>query len=358
MSKISVAIIWGTRPEHIKLYPVWLELNNFGVDGENMTTIFTGQHNDLVDHEHLAIPIVTKHNLMKDGQSIQELLGRCLVELNRWDMPFDVILVQGDTTSALAGALAGFYNKIPVAHVEAGLTTWDKFSPYPEEMHRTLIRELATYHFAPTETARLNLEEFGIIEGIYVVGNTVIDTLQYIMFREGLVYPLRGASGQVLVTMHRRENEDKLIEICASINRLANRYEKRFKFKFVTHPRVADTIQYMRDPNVELVPAMDYVSFVKELADSTFVITDSGGIQEEASLLGVPVFVARDSTERMEAIDAGVSRLIGTTEEGIFKGVTAGVNDGFIQQRESLSIYGDGMAGKRIAKILIRELGS
>lgn len=356
-------MIWGTRPEQVKLYPVWLELSNYGIVGEDMVTIFTGQHDTLVDHEHLAIPVSVNLGVMREGQTMQELLGRCISELTKHDLSsFDVIIVQGDTSSALAGALAGFYSGIysgiPVAHVEAGLSTHYKFSPYPEEMHRRMIRELSTIHFAPTMLAESNLLWAGVAkEDIYMVGNTVIDALQYIMYRAGISYPTKGNSGDVIITIHRRENERKLDSICAGLSKVANSH-LGFKFKFVTHPRIAEKVSNMiTSDNIACLPAMDYVSFVKELAHATFAITDSGGVQEEASLLGVPVFVVRENTERPESITAGVSRIVGTSSESIVTKITEGIRGGFTRQRKSLEIYGDGMAGKRIAQVLVKELG-
>lgn len=348
-----VAIIWGTRPEHIKIYPVYKALVEQDVD---VLTIFTGQHLDLVDHKHLYIPIDYKLGVMRVGQSLSDLLAKGLYDIQQYFDVKDVgmVLVQGDTSSALAGSIWGFYNEITVAHIEAGLTTSDLFDPFPEEMHRRLIRELSTYHFAPTRQSEENLIQFNVnSNNIFVTGNTVIDTLKYIAEIESIEYPIE-PENKVLITIHRRENDKNLLEICTALNLICNILNE-YKFEIVVHPRNKSIVEeYLK--NIKIIDPLNYVSFLRKIVKCNFVITDSGGLQEECSVLGVPVYVVRNKTERVESIFANLSRLVRTKQSDITCKISQGLDDGFAVQRKSSNIYGDGKAGERIAEIIREKL--
>lgn len=352
MRKPLVEVVWGTRPEHVKLFPVVRDL--LSRDSLEVRTVFTGQHKDLVDHANLPIEMDEELGVMSENLDVQLLLAKLLVRLDVLAGP-EMVVVEGDTSTALAGALAAFYANVPVAHVEAGLTSGDLMSPFPEEMHRRLIRELSALHFAPTYRAANNLRKAGVdVSRTHVTGNTVVDALDYLAAEDGLEIPNQESSGEVLVTIHRRENEQWLPWICRALDRLQK--DLPFRFVMVAHPRVEREIKELLK-NVLVVSPMDYLSFVKRMSQAEFVITDSGGLQEEGTVLGIPVFVVRENTERQEAVDAGRSVLVGIGEEEIVHMVEL-----YVPRLKEMGkgdrgyIYGDGHAAERIGDAIEKAL--
>lgn len=346
-------VVWGTRPEHVKLFPVIRDLRSR--ETLRVRTVFTGQHADLVDHANLPVEIDEELCVMRAGRPLQPLLAKLLASVGSVEMPA-MVVVQGDTSSALAGALAGFYGGVPVAHVEAGLTSHNWAKPFPEEMHRRLIRELSNIHFAHTYWAADNLKEAGVEEeNIWVTGNTVVDSLEYLAAEHGLEIPSQEKSGEVLVTIHRRENEEWLPDICEELCKL--QVELGQRVVFIAHPRVADVVRKHLEGKVEVTPPMDYLSFVKRMSRADFVVTDSGGLQEEGVTLGVPVFVVRDSTERQEAVHAGRSFLVGQSAAGL--ATQAKLMERRLDEMGAGDrgyIYGDGHASERIGDVIEKWL--
>ncbi|MQA28768.1 MAG: UDP-N-acetylglucosamine 2-epimerase (non-hydrolyzing) [Luteitalea sp.] len=376
MKKIS--LVFGTRPEAIKLCPVVRALR----DAKHLEphVCVTAQHRQMLDPVLNVFDVVpdVDLNLMEPSQTLASLTGRALAALDRYLTAHrpDLVIVQGDTTTAFTAALAAFYHRIPVGHVEAGLRTGDRFSPYPEEINRTLTARLADYHFPPTEWARQNLLKEGVAsERIVVTGNTVIDALliaQDRARRAPPALPLLGReleSGQrmVLITGHRRESFGPGMEsICRAIAELARRFPTtRFVYPVHLNPNVREPVfRLLGDvDNVDLIEPLSYLPFVALMERSTLVLTDSGGIQEEAPSLGKPVLVMRDTTERPEGVEAGTSRLVGTARESIVESVSQLLTDPdvYAAMSQIANPYGDGRAAGRIARacehwLLDREL--
>lgn len=352
-----VVLVWGTRPEHIKMFPVWKELSSR--QGIELLTVFTGQHHELVDHENLAIPVDIWLDVMRKGQSLPELMARLLQELSEKVVgSAALVVVQGDTSTALAGAISSFYAGIPVAHVEAGLTTWDPFDPFPEEMHRRLIARIAQIHFTPTSTSYENLMRMGVErDQISLTGNTVVDALYY-MREFGLDFPVPPGD-EVLVTLHRRENEPRLPVLCKALNKIQSELKPRgFRLVFVAHPR-SEEVAHELLRSVQIISAMDYPGFLAKAARAAFLLTDSGGLQEEATVLGVPVVVVRRKTERPEAVEAGCSRVAGVEPDGIIA-ETLRIADAVENStdRQSREVFGDGRAAVRIADVIESWMGN
>lgn len=365
---MKIIVVIGTRPEAIKMAPVVLALRKNSKN--NIILCASGQHKEMLDivltdfglrpDIYLSAPppapnltILTAHLL----QGISPMLER--------EMP-DWLLVQGDTSTVMAAALAAFYLKIKVGHVEAGLRSFDKFFPFPEEMNRKMTTVLADLHFAPTETARQNLVTEGISSKIiHVTGNTVVDALYYIRDRiegqlEILPVTVRAeeAKGQrlVLVTCHRRENfGEPLINICKAVAELADQYQDHsFIWPVHMNPNVQPVVynMFLSSKNVVLLPPLSYESLLAVLMRSRLVLSDSGGIQEEAPSFGVPVLVLRDTTERPEGVAAGAAILVGADIRRIYEEATVILDDHPSQHRVSINPYGDGNAGERIAQLL------
>ncbi len=361
----TIAVIVGTRPEAVKLAPIVVKLRE-RTDLE-VAVIATGQHKALCEDVlgTFSIEATTWLDVMKTGQSLGELTARLLTALDLELLKGrpHMVLVQGDTTSAFAGALAAFYHKIPVAHVEAGLRTGNLGAPWPEQANRCLISRLATLHFAPTEGARANLLREGVEPGrIYVTGNSGIDAL--LMTREWLptsdIY-CDQPTPFVLITAHRREHFGAALdEICEAIADLAGLFSKMwFVFPVHPNPQVQDSVRrVLKNPddprlkagNVALVQPANYASFVAMLERCTLILTDSGGIQEEAPSLGKPVLVMRDETERPEAIEAGTALLVGTSRKRIVEETTRLLNDAAARRSMTARAnpFGDGRASERI----------
>ena len=369
MSNLKILVIFGTRPEAIKMAPVIAELSRR--DGFEVKVCFSGQHREMVEQVLAVFGIRPDFDLavMKRDQSLADVTVGVLSgleELFRSYRP-DMILVQGDTTTVLASALAAFYHRIPVGHVEAGLRTGDRFSPYPEEMNRLLATRLSDLHFAPTETAKRNLLRENVAEAaIRVTGNTVIDAL--FAARDKLLADnerfseletrfsfLDPGKKTVLVTGHRRENHgDGIRNLCSALRTLARRGDVELVYPVHPNPSVSDVAakELAGVENVHLIPPLDYLSFIYLMRRSFFVVSDSGGVQEEAPSLGKPVLVVRESTERPEAVAAGTCRLVGADPARIVAESELLLDDpGEYRRRASIANpFGDGRAAVRIAE--------
>ena len=319
-----ILVVIGTRPEAIKLAPVVAEL--LARDDADVRVLLSGQHRDLVRPvlDFFAVPVSWDLDLMEEGQSPNDLLARAIAAIDRvfLEEEWSGVVVQGDTSTALAAAVAGFNRKVPVYHVEAGLRSGDREDPFPEEMNRQLISRLATTHFAPTERNVQNLVAEGIdAERILLTGNTVIDALQRIV-PEGSEESRRH---HLLLTTHRRENHgDPQRQIFAAINQILE-LEEEVSITFPIHPNpavrnVADEV-LREHPRLKIIEPLNYIPFLQEIARSGIVLTDSGGVQEEAPALGVPVLVLRETTEREEVIEAGGALRVGTETEAIVRAV-------------------------------------
>jgi UDP-N-acetylglucosamine 2-epimerase (non-hydrolysing) len=323
---IKAMLVFGTRPEAVKLCPLALHLKEHPAFRQVKVCV-TAQHRDLLDSALATFSVVPDYDLgiMSDGQTLVEVTSRVLSRLDpilAAERP-DIVYVQGDTTSALAGALGAFYRRIPVAHVEAGLRTGDFSAPFPEELNRVLTGRLSALHFAPTERAARNLRREGVPESaLHVTGNTGIDALLWVSARL-LSKQLPGYEGPValsakhliLVTAHRRENLGAgLDRICTALLRIAARGDCDVVYPVHPNPKVREHVRKRLEnvSGIHLIEPLEYVSFVDLMRRAHLILTDSGGIQEEAPALGTPVLVLRKSTERQEAVEAGTALLVGT----------------------------------------------
>ncbi len=374
--KKKIAVILGTRPEAIKLAPVILALQK---DPDfDCRVCITAQHREMLDQVLSVFNITPDHdlNLMQPGQTLSGLTSRAITALGEYlvELKPDVVLVQGDTTTVFCGALASFYQQIPVAHVEAGLRTGNLWSPWPEEGNRKLTTCLTRYHFAPTETSRDNLLRENVDPAtIHVTGNTVVDALHIALQKlQDTEVTIGGLPGflqpdsavieprMVLITGHRRENFGTGFEnICSAIATLAERYpEVHFIYPVHLNPNVREPVErilkHRHDQNVHLIEPLEYLPFVGLMARAHFILTDSGGVQEEAPSLSKPVLVMRDNTERPEAVQAGTVKLIGTETESIVSNVSQLLDSSSLYQTMARAInpYGDGHATSRILDIL------
>jgi UDP-N-acetylglucosamine 2-epimerase (non-hydrolysing) len=364
---MRVLTIIGTRPEAIKMAPVIGALSN--IDGIESRTCVTGQHRQMLDQVLTLFGIAPHWDLalMQPGQTLTALTGRILGALEPVLMQWkpDLVLVQGDTTTAAFGALAAFYQRIPVAHVEAGLRTGNLMAPWPEEANRRFVSVVACHHFAPTQGARENLLREGIRGStISVVGNTVIDALKQVAARidndpvlaatlDANLPRIRPGRRMVLVTGHRRENFGQGFEsICNAIAELASRDDVEIIYPVHLNPQVQEPVRRILGScsNIHLIPPQDYLPFVRLMQRAQLILTDSGGVQEEAPSLGVPVLVMRDATERPEAVVAGTVKLVGTDRRRIVSESTRLLEDRDAWQRmaQAHNPYGDGLASCRI----------
>lgn len=377
-------LVFGTRPEAIKMAPL---VKEFQKNPEHFQTIVcvTGQHRQMLDQVLELFEITPDYDLdiMKAGQDLYDVTSRVLVGMRdvlKEAQP-DVVLVHGDTTTSTAAALAAFYQQIPVGHVEAGLRTHNIYSPWPEEMNRQLTGRIATYHFAPTPLSRENLLREGVTEEkITVTGNTVIDALYWVVNKvksdsnlsTQLLDALKNAGYDVarlqngrrliLITGHRRENfGDGFIHMCTAIRDLTQKYpEVDFVYPMHLNPNVRRPIHEVFGEdlnnlgNMFFIEPLEYLSFVYLMEKATIVLTDSGGIQEEAPGLGKPVLVMRDTTERPEALDAGTVKLVGTDYDKIMSEVSLLLDDASAYEKMSRAVnpYGDGLACGRILELL------
>ena len=362
--KHKILFIFGTRPEAIKLCPVILHFRRHLTEFDTRVCV-TAQHRGLLDQVLEAFSIQPDHdlNVMLPGQTLFQSTSRILAALEPVviaEQP-DMVFVQGDTTTTLCGALAGFYRGVAVAHVEAGLRTWDMRQPFPEEMNRVLATRLTALHLPPTEGSAENLRRDGVAdEQIFVTGNTCIDALLAIKERieQGQVRVpewdfLDPAKKMILVTGHRRESfGDGFVRICEALSQLAERPEVELVYPVHPNPNVREPVERLLGGrgNVHLIDPQDYVPFVDLMRRSYLILTDSGGVQEEAPSLGKPVLVMREKTERPEAVEAGTSRLVGTDPLKIVSEASLLLDDHCEYDRRSHihNPYGDGRASERI----------
>lgn len=366
--KWKVMTIFGTRPEAIKMAPLVLELEKHPEQIESIVTV-TAQHRQMLDQvlETFQIKPDFDLNIMKDRQTLIDVATRGLEGLDRImkEAKPDIVLVHGDTATTFIGSLAAFYNQIAVGHVEAGLRTWNKYSPYPEEMNRQLTGVIADLHFAPTEKSAQNLLNEGKNEDrIVITGNTAIDALQTTV-REGYGHPIFEKLGNdrlILLTAHRRENlGGPMRNMFRAINRLLEKYDDiQVIYPVHMNPAVREVADELLGNNdrVHLIEPLEVLDFHNFAARSHIILTDSGGIQEEAPSLGKPVIVLRDTTERPEGIEAGTLRLAGTDEETIFTLTDTLLSDQeeYEKMSKASNPYGDGHASERIVKALLEQL--
>lgn len=362
----TVLCVVGTRPEAIKMAPVVLELRRR--PWARVRVLATAQHREMLDQVLGLFGIVpdVDLDLMLPDQALADLTARMLTALDRTleqERPH-AVLAQGDTTTVLVTALACFYRRIPFAHVEAGLRTGDLAYPFPEEMNRTVASRLTKWHFSPTESARANLLREGIApDGIYVTGNTVIDALLQMAAREAPLPEGVPADGRLLlVTAHRRENfGEPLQQICRALRRLAEANpDVHVLYPVHLNPNIDGVVRKTLGghPRITLCPPLDYLPFVTAMKRCHLILSDSGGVQEEAPALAKPVLVLRAETERPEAVAEGVVKLVGTVFEDIVREAQRLLDDpaAYRAMARGVSPYGDGHASERIADILQRTL--
>ena len=369
----KILIVFGTRPEAIKLSPLIKKLK----EGFNVKVCVTAQHRELLDQVLSFFNVTPDFDLdvMGNDQELSETSAKIFLGLKKIltkEKP-NLVLVHGDTTTTLIASIASFYLQIPVGHIEAGLRTYDMKSPFPEEFNRQVVSKVTKFHFAPTDSAKKNLlnENFPA-EDIFVTGNTVIDALLSTVKRvKGLPYPKellgqlpfleekKGSNKKIiLVTGHRRENfGEGLKEICTSLKIIASENEDvQIVYPVHLNPNVIEPVNRMlsNTKNIHLMEPLDYSSFIKLMNDAYLIVTDSGGMQEEAPSLGKPVLVMREVTERPEAVEAGTVKLVGTDKKRIVNGVRELLSNEkiYMKMSKSHNPYGDGLASNRIFKIL------
>jgi UDP-N-acetylglucosamine 2-epimerase (non-hydrolysing) len=365
----KILFIFGTRPEAIKLAPVIQEFQKQPQKFQVQICV-TAQHREMLDQILSFFEIIPDYDLdiMEQNQSLFTVTSKILAKLEAVldQAQPDLIFVQGDTTTSFLGALAGFYNKIKVAHIEAGLRTNDKYSPYPEEMNRALISKLADFHFAPTPQAKKNLAKEGITQNVWVVGNTGIDALllglskvkaNEVAYQKQFKF-LDFTKKILLVTGHRRESFGQPFQhICEALKELAQKFpELQIVYPVHLNPNIRKPVhQVLGDTaNIHLIEPLDYAHFIYLMYKSHLILTDSGGIQEEAPSLHKPVLVIRDVTERPEGLKAGVAKLVGTAKKNIVQAVSSLLLNQVEYKKmiKGVNPYGDGMAGERIIKLI------
>lgn len=365
---MKIALIFGTRPEAIKMAPVYHELKSRGI---NVKVIATGQHKEMLYQVLDLFKIIPDYNLniMKEGQSLSELTSRLVIEVNDVvkNEKFDYVLVQGDTTSAFVGSLVSFYNKIPVGHIEAGLRTGDIYSPFPEEANRKLIGNLAKLHFAPTSINVKNLLKEGCdSNSILEVGNTVIDALLWVKKNYSVdlekikeKYELKNKK-YILVTMHRRENWGKSMKSALEGIRKYLEENKELYLVFPMHlnPIVQNTVKECLEgfDRKILINPLEYLEFLAVMDGAHYIMTDSGGVQEEAPSLGKPTLVLRETTERPEAVEAGTAKLVGTKKEDVYKWMKMLEGKLYLEMAQAKNPYGDGKTSEKIIERLEIEI--
>ena len=373
---IKVLMVFGTRPEAIKMAPLYFELKNR--DSIDVRICVTSQHREMLDQVLEIFQIVPEYDLdiMKKSRSLHESVSIMISSLPRVFDDFDpkIVLVHGDTASTLATTIAAFYSNILVGHVEAGLRTGDLKFPWPEEGNRKLVGAIANLHFCPTSKSQENLLAEGVLaENVYVTGNTVIDALKMVVlkhfensdkniFLKSIDQRLNGANRIILVTGHRRENFGSgILQICEALKKIAiDNSEVLIVYPIHLNPNIKHPVKSMlaNVNNILLLPPLSYVNFVGLMYFSTLILTDSGGIQEEGPSLGKPVLVMRDLTERPEAVEAGTVKLIGRKTENIVRSVNELLADQnlYKSMANSQNPYGDGQASIRISNILEKTL--
>ena len=383
----TIMLVFGTRPEAIKMCPLVKEFQKYPNDFKTVVCV-TGQHREMLDQVLYIFDIKPDYdlNIMKQGQDLTDVTARVLAGMRDVfaECRPDVVLVHGDTTTSTASALAAFYQQIPVGHIEAGLRTHNIYSPWPEEMNRQITGRIATYNFSPTSLSRENLLREAAMGQIYVTGNTVIDALHMVVSRlkedeslRSLQETVLSAAGYdigrlnntgrriVLITGHRRENfGDGFINMCTAIRDLTKKYpDVDFVYPMHLNPNVRKPIHEVFGENLSnlgnmfFIEPLQYLEFVYLMEKSTIVLTDSGGIQEEAPGLGKPVLVMRDTTERPEALNSGTVRLVGTDYNKIVSEVSVLLDDASAYESMSKAVnpYGDGKACERIVNTFLLE---
>jgi UDP-N-acetylglucosamine 2-epimerase (non-hydrolysing) len=369
---LKVMTVIGTRPEAIKMAPVIKSLMNYSEEVESVVCV-TAQHREMLDQALKIFEIVPDYdlNLMNPNQSLSLLTANILTALDEvitFEKP-DWVLVQGDTTTAMVASLVAYYHRIKLGHVEAGLRTNDKFQPFPEEINRRIADILADAYFAPTQNSRMNLLKEGIrSESIVVTGNTVIDALMMISQRvAGRPLDSRISTSinnrlLILVTVHRRESFGKPLEnICKALARIAFSCQDKIQIVYPVHlnPNVRKTVYEILSgiPNISLIEPVNYEKLVGLMSKAYLIMTDSGGIQEEAPTLHKPVLVLRDVTERPEAIEAGAAKLIGTDADRIYSETIRLIEEpkSYYHMSNAINPYGDGQAGQRIVQFLLGQ---
>jgi UDP-N-acetylglucosamine 2-epimerase (non-hydrolysing) len=368
---MKILSVFGTRPETIKMAPVVERLSQLG-NVQSLVCV-TGQHRQMLDTflKLFQIKVDYDLNIMKPGQNLTDITTAILTRLKEVliEVKPDLLLVQGDTTTALAAALAAFYEKVPVGHIEAGLRTGNSMMPWPEEMNRKLISSIAKYHFAPTKNSKENLLKEGISpECIFVTGNTVIDALFYTLdqfaknpaLKTKRFHFLDPKKKLILVTGHRRENfGEGFGSICKALNRISLRDDIEIIYPVHLNPNVQGPVRSIlgNRPNIHLIEPLDYPDFVFLMDQSYLILTDSGGVQEEAPSLGKPVLVMREVTERPEALDAGTVILVGTDEEKIAAETISLLDhpSRYQTMAQAHNPYGDGHAAKRIIQHIVEN---
>ena len=348
---MKIFCVIGTRPEAIKMAPVILKLK----EAHDVFVISTGQHKTMLDQTLAVFDLKPDYNfnLMKENQSISGVLSKAIEKLSELILEKnpDIVLGQGDTTTALASALASYYSKVPFGHIEAGLRSFDFENPWPEEMNRVLISKLTTFHFCPTESAKENLRKEGIVKNVYVTGNTVIDSLLKLVVKKQ-----NTDTKQILVTLHRRENFGQNSEnILNAILKIVENNNVSVIFPVHLNPNIRNKVfSILNHERIKLVEPLDYKEFVETMSESYIILTDSGGIQEEAPALGIPVLVLRETTERPEAVDFGVAKLVGSDANKIIIETEKLINniEEYKKMSKGISPYGDGQSSQRILDIL------
>lgn len=353
--------VFGTRPEFIKLYPVIMEARN---RGHEVVVVNTGQHREMLDQLLDEMGLTADFNLkiMTRQQTLADILARTLSPLDQVveQVRPDHLFVHGDTSTTLAGSLIALYRNVPLSHVEAGLRTFNKHSPFPEEMNRQLTGVLTDYHFTPTEVTRGNLEREGKDPSrIFVVGNSAIDMLRYTI-KDDFQHPVLNDADDrklILITVHRRENISELGQMFSGINEIAERYGDTHRLVYPIHmnPVVREAAdEYLTSSAIEVIEPLGTTDFHNILSRSHLVMTDSGGIQEEAPSLGKPVLVLRDTTERPEGVTAGTLRLVGTGREDIVREAVRLLDDPAEYQRMATiaNPYGDGTTAQQIMDVM------
>lgn len=373
MKKLRLMTVFGTRPEAIKMCPLVLEMHKYPEYIEPIVAV-TAQHREMLDQVLELFNIKPDYdlNIMASGQTLYDITTRALNGLKEVieDAKPDMVLVHGDTTTTFAGALAAFYAQVPVGHVEAGLRTGNKYSPYPEEMNRKLTGSIADMHFAPTSTSKENLLKENVNpEAIMVTGNTVIDALQTTVkanyeFADAEFNKIFARGNRlILMTTHRRENlGEPMRNVYKALRKVLETHaDVEAIFPVHKNPKVREIVQEELGglERVHLIEPMDYEPFANLMGKVDIVLTDSGGIQEEAPALGKPVLVLRDTTERPEAVDAGTVKLVGTGYEDVLRETNLLLDDHAHYQKmaEAANPYGDGKACERIIKAILQKKG-
>ena len=372
--KVKVMTVFGTRPEAIKMAPIVIELQKHS-DKITSVVAVTAQHREMLDQVMNLFNIIPNYDLdiMAQGQTLFDITSKAMMGLDKVlaeEKP-DIVLVHGDTTTTLAGALAAYYHQTAVGHVEAGLRTHDKYSPFPEEMNRKLTGCIADLNFAPTETSKSNLLAENVKpESIFVTGNTVIDALHHTVrddfkFEDELLQNIDFRNKRIiLVTTHRRENlGEPMRHVYRALRRLTEEFiDVEVVFPVHKNPKVREVVwEELGDlDKVHLIDTLDYESFANIMYKAYLILTDSGGVQEEAPALGKPVLVLRDTTERPEAVAAGTVKLIGTNSNVVYKEAMTLLTDkiAYSKMAESVNPYGDGKASERIVQAILYYYGS